>query len=162
MKKVWNVNVDGVNYCVEYTAGAFSKKLAVNGVETKVKSQNYFIMMIDMPVMLGAKQAQFVVIGSKADLVIDGMYLDQQKPYVPLHAIPTYAYVFLGMAFIINAILSGMLGAVIGILFGVQIIKTSIRIREDGKGNIGACIGLLILSIAITLVIGIGVGLLLA
>lgn len=155
MKKVWNVNVDGVNYCVEYTTGVFSRKLAVNGIETKLKSQNAFVMLVDMPIMLGAKPAQFVVIGNKVDIAIDGMYLDQQTPYVPLNAVPTYAYIFVGLAMVVGFLFNSWMGLVISILFGTKIITTSIRIRTDGKSNTGMCVVWMIASMLTTIVVGI-------
>ena len=48
MTKKWEVTVNGTNNVIEYKAG-FGAKILVNGQAYKVKSQNWWVMMVDYP-----------------------------------------------------------------------------------------------------------------
>ncbi|WP_231887419.1 hypothetical protein [Paenibacillus jamilae] len=71
----WNVEDQGTQYTIEYKRGFNGGKVIVNGSEQKVKSQNVFLNLIDFPIRLKEKAVNVVVIGNKADLAVDGIYL---------------------------------------------------------------------------------------
>ena len=73
MTKKWEVTVNGTNNVIEYKAG-FGAKILVNGQAYKVKSQNWFVMMVDYPITIDDTELRVVVIGNKVDLAVNGVY----------------------------------------------------------------------------------------
>ena len=63
MTKKWEVTVNGTNNVIEYKAG-FGAKILVNGQAYKVKSQNWFVMMVDYPITIDDTELRVVVIGN--------------------------------------------------------------------------------------------------
>ncbi|WP_226002109.1 hypothetical protein [Paenibacillus sp. BJ-4] len=61
----------------------------MNGSEQRVKSQNAFLNLIDFPIQLTHKAVNVVVIGNKADLAVDGVYIGTNQPYVPVGKVLT-------------------------------------------------------------------------
>ena len=70
MTKKWEVTVNGTNNVIEYKAG-FGAKILVNGQAYKVKSQNWWVMMVDYPIMIDDTEIRVVAIGNKVDLADD-------------------------------------------------------------------------------------------
>ena len=93
MTKKWEVTVNGTNNVIEYKAG-FGAKILVNGQAYKVKSQNWFVMMVDYPIMIDDTEIRVVVIGNKVDLAVNGVYQGSGEQYQPLHKTPTICNVF--------------------------------------------------------------------
>lgn len=73
MTKKWEVTVNGTNNVIEYKAG-FGAKILVNGQAYKVKSQNWWVMMVDYPIMIDDTEIRVVAIGNKVDLAVNGVY----------------------------------------------------------------------------------------
>ena len=84
MTKKWEVTVNGTNNVIEYKAG-FGAKILVNGQAYKVKSQNWFVMMVDYPITIDDTELRVVVIGNKVDLAVNGVYQGSGEQYQPLH-----------------------------------------------------------------------------
>ena len=61
MTKKWEVTVNGTNNVIEYKAG-FGAKILVNGQAYKVKSQNWWVMMVDYPIMIDDTEIRVVAI----------------------------------------------------------------------------------------------------
>ena len=95
MTKKWEVTVNGTNNVIEYKAG-FGAKILVNGQAYKVKSQNWFVMMVDYPITIDDTELRVVVIGNKVDLAVNGVYQGSGEQYQPLHKTPTICNVFFG------------------------------------------------------------------
>ena len=72
MTKKWEVTVNGTNNVIEYKAG-FGAKILVNGQAYKVKSQNWWVMMVDYPIMIDDTEIRVVAIGNKVDLAVNGV-----------------------------------------------------------------------------------------
>lgn len=88
MTKKWEVTVNGTNNVIEYKAG-FGAKILVNGQAYKVKSQNWWVMMVDYPIMIDDTEIRVVAIGNKVDLAVNGVYQGSGEQYQPLHKTPT-------------------------------------------------------------------------
>ena len=73
MTKKWEVTVNGINNVIEYKTG-FGAKILVNGQAYKVKSQNWFVMMVDYPITIDGTEFRVVAIGNKVDLAVNGVY----------------------------------------------------------------------------------------
>lgn len=155
MKKAWDVNVNGTVHKVEYKAG-FGVKILVNGNAYKVRSQNWFINMIDYPITIDGAEIRVVAIGNKVDLAVNGKYLGTGEEYVPLHKMPVIANVFMGISIIGGFLMTKWLGFLIGVLFSF------LYVRQGLKGNNGAMIGSFVGCVIVQILVMIGVGYLLA
>ncbi len=151
MKKTWNVNVNGMNHAIEYKTGFGGIKISVNGTANKVKSQNWFIMMLDYPIQIDGTEIRVVALGSKVRLAVNGIYQDNGQPYQPLNRIPTYCHVLLGISCVAGFLLCGWIGLAIGVLFGTLYIKQGL----SGKTGvvIGSFIGCSVIQIAIMIAV---------
>ena len=105
MKKTWNVNVNGTNHVIEYKTGFGGIKISINGTANKVKSQNWFIMMLDYPIQIDGTEVRVVALGSKVRLAVNGIYQDNGQSYQPLNRIPTFCHVLLGISCIAGFLL---------------------------------------------------------
>jgi len=146
MKRTWDVNVNGVVHTIQYKAG-FGVKVVVNGQTYKTKSQNWFVNMVDYPVVIDGAELRVVAIGNKVDLAVNGVYLGSGEKYVPVHKMPAVANVFIGITCIGGFLCTKWLGLCIGILFSTLIAKQGL------KGNKGAMIGAFVGSIAVQIVL---------
>ena len=122
MTKKWEVTVNGTNNVIEYKAG-FGAKILVNGQAYKVKSQNWWVMMVDYPIMIDDTEIRVVAIGNKVDLAVNGVYQGSGEQYQPLHKTPTMCNVFIGISCIAGFLLCGWLGLLIGALFGTVYVR---------------------------------------
>lgn len=150
MKKSWDVTVDGTVHKIEYER-KFNTKIIVNGEAYKTKSQNWWINMIDHPIQIGDKNIRVVVIGNKADLAVDGVYVESGEQYTPLNKMPGIANVLIGLSSLGGYLLCGILGMLVGILF------SKIYAKKGLEGNKGvmliAFVGCTVLQIVLTFVI---------
>lgn len=150
MAKQWNVTINGISHSIEYKTG-FGSKLIVDGQVHKLKSQNWFIVMIDCPITIDGSEIRLVVRGNKADIAVNGVYQSNQEPYVPLKNVAAWANVLLGISCIGGWLLCSTVGLLIGILFGYQYINQNLK----GKNGlvIGMFIGCTVIQVAIMLVV---------
>jgi hypothetical protein len=163
MTKKWEVTVNGTNNVIEYKAG-FGAKILVNGQAYKVKSQNWWVMMVDMiillfrflmmvdyPIMIDDTEIRVVAIGNKVDLAVNGVYQGSGEQYQPLHKTPTMCNVFIGISCIAGFLLCGWLGLLIGALFGTVYVRQGLA----GKmGNVvGAFVGCTVIQLLIMVIV---------
>lgn len=150
MSKHWNVTINGISHSIEYKTG-FGSKLVVDGQVHKLKSQNWFIVLIDCPITIDGSEIRLVVRGNKADIAVNGVYQSNQEKYIPLKNVAAWANVLLGVSCIGGWLLCGMIGLLLGVLFGYQYINQNL------KGKNGLVIGLFIactvIQVAIMLVV---------
>lgn len=137
MKKTWTVNANGVNHTIEYNGRA----LFVDGAKYKLKSANWFVQMIDYAVNFGDVQCRLVVIGTKADLAVNGLYLGSGQPYEPLASIPAWVSVLSGISCVMGFLLNSWLGLCIGCLLGVLYFKTFLKKKQASSVIIAFVIG---------------------
>jgi hypothetical protein len=127
--KEWSTTVDGLKYNISFKPNNWSGKhaLTVNGDAVELKKEAFQAFKgIDQPVILGSKEARFVLIGSKADIAIDGFYLDSKKPYMPLEKVPKWAWVFIVLCLAIPVIaMGGAVPAVLAILGSMNCVRVS-------------------------------------
>ena len=147
MKKTWDVNVNGTTHTIQYKTGFGGAKILVNGVSYKVKSQNWWIVMIDYPVVIDGAELRVVVLGNKANLAVNGVYEGSGEPYVPLHKMPAIANVFIGISCIGGYLLAGWLGVCLGLLFSIFYAKLGLA------GKTGPMVGAFVGCTAIQVVI---------
>ena len=151
MRKIWNITVNGTNHTIEYKSG-FSPKVSVDGQMQKVKSQNWFIVMIDYPILIEDTEVRVVVVGTKADLAINGVYQSNGSEYQPLHKIPMFTSVFIGLSVLGGYFLSGIFGLLVGVLFSVLYVK--LALAQKNGAVIAAFIGCTLIQIVLLFVLG--------
>ena len=99
MKKSWSfTDMNGRQHNIEYKSG-FGNKLIVDGNTYKLKSQNWFIQVLDYSIEIAGTDIRLVVIGNKADVAINGVYIGSGEPYIPIQAnTPAYVWVLVGIS----------------------------------------------------------------
>ncbi len=127
MKKSWSfTDTYGKEHSIVYKAG-FGLKLIVDGTAYKLKSQNWFINVIDYSIEIAGSDIRLVAIGTKVDVAINGVYIGSGKPYVPIQAnTPAWVWVLVGVSAIVGLLLNAALGVVIAICFGTFYINFAV------------------------------------
>ena len=143
----WDVWVNGKNHTIEIKRGFGALKVVVDGQVEKVRSQNFWIMLLDREIRIEDKVLNLVMIGSKADLAVDGVYLGSGEKYVPVGKTPAWAWVMTALMLILGYFFSGIIGLLIGLLGSTLCISRSLR--ADGKNTLPICIGITIGCIAV-------------
>lgn len=146
MTKQWQITVDGVPHTIQYKAG-FGRKMLVDGQVYKLKSMNPFLNVVDYSINIGGAQIQLVVIGTKADLALNGTFLGSGQPYQPVSTAPAWTWILVGLSTIGGVVLSGVWGCLIGILFSTTYVKNGIMRKT------GAAIGLFVLCTIIQVIV---------
>ncbi len=151
MKKSWNVNINGTSHLIEYKAG-LGIKVLVDGKTHKLKTQNWFINLIDHPIMLDGTELRVVAIGNKVDLAVNGLYQGSGERYIPLNKVPSISNTLIAVSSILGFLLCGLIGMLIAVLFGQFYVKNGL------EGKTGAVICSFIGCTAIQFLIMLAVG----
>lgn len=94
----WIININGRCNEVIFKPNKWSgkHKLIINGEEVLLKKAPLQgLVGVDQPIAIAGKECRFVLIGKKADIAIDGIYVDSKKPYIPLESMPWWTWVFI-------------------------------------------------------------------
>lgn len=151
----WNVEDQDTQYSIEYKRSLTGGKIIVNGSEQKVKSQNAFLNLIDFPIRLKEKAVNVVVIGNKADLAVDGVYLGSNQPYVPVSKVPGWSWAFVVVSLVIGLLFSGIFGVCIGILGSMFYVKSSLTMHQTTNRRAVNCLIVFFIISVIQIVFGI-------
>lgn len=133
MKKSWAfTDMYGKEHSIVYKAG-FGLKLIVDGTTYKLKSQNWFVNVIDYSIEIAGSDIRLVAIGTKVDVAINGTYIGSGEPYVPIQAnTPAWVWVLVGISAVVGFLCNSALGLVIGVAFGTLYINYGIA-KKNGK-----------------------------
>ena len=123
----WDVSVNGKNHTIEIKRGFGALKVVVDGQIEKVRSQNFWIMLLDREIRIEDKVLNLVMIGSKADLAVDGVYLGSGEKYVPVGKTPAWAWVMIALMLILVYFFSGIFGLLIGLLGSTLCLPRALR-----------------------------------
>ena len=116
---------------IEYVLKNFAKKFS------KVKSEFEAPLPIiiaggtSMPkgFKVNEKEVRLVFKGNKADLAVDGYYIDSKKEYIPLMEMPNWVWIFIiGCMAIPFYTFGGAVPAVIGIVGAILCAKVSVQL----------------------------------
>lgn len=130
--KSWTVqSSDGINHTIQYKKG-LKNKLIVDGEIYKLKSSNWCVNLIDYSINFEGTECRLVVMGNKADLAVNGTFLDSQKPYEPLSSIPSWIYVLVGISSIGGLLLLGVIGACVGIIMSTLYLNLGLKKKKSG------------------------------
>ena len=142
MQKSWNVTINGVSQNIEFKGS----KILINGEVYKVKSQNWFVQLVDYPIMIDGTELRVVAVGNDVRLAVNGIYEGSGERYIPLNKVPVISNVFIAISCIGGFLLCGIIGMLIGILFSQFYVKKGL------SGKIGAVIGTFIGCTAVQLI----------
>ncbi len=145
-RRSWIVKIGEVEYPIKFTASQLFGKNTLqvdnNTIELKKSLVETFVGM-DQPFNVGGKECRFVLQGNKADIAVDGIYLDSKKPYIPLKNVPWWGWIFIAFCIAIPFVsLGGVIPfalALLGTIYCVRItmdpyIKTVLKLL--------ACLGI--------------------
>lgn len=150
MKK-WEVEADGVRHEIQYKKNLTKNIVTVDGESYKVKSANAFINVLDYGISFGSTDCKLVVIGSKIDLAVNGVFLGSNKPYEPVGNVASWIWALVGISTLGGLILSGIFSLFIGILMSTLYIQFGMK-KKNGAA-IGCFIGCTLIQILIFIVI---------
>lgn len=152
-QKEWHINIEGNDYHVVLERNIWSgrNKLFINEVQqelTNVPFQAY--KGSDQLIYIGGKECRLVVIGNKADIAIDGVYVDSGKLYMPFEKIPVWSWFFILVSLAIPIVsLGGLVPIALGFLGSVYSIRIGISPDMKIGNKILASIGVVLLAWAI-------------
>ncbi|WP_348619809.1 hypothetical protein [Paenibacillus polymyxa] len=111
--------------------------------------------LIDFPIRLKEKAVNVVVIGNKADLAVDGVYLGSNQPYVPVSKVPGWSWAFVAVSLVIGLLFSGIFGVCIGILGSMFYVKSSLSMHQTTNRRVVNCLIVFFIISVIQIVFGI-------
>lgn len=139
-KKEWHINIEGKEYSVLLERNMWSglQKLYVNGVLQDLKIITFQTLRgLDLPLEIGGKECRLIIVGGKADIVVDEVFLDSGKVYFPFIKLPLWTWIFILASIAIPIVNQGGLVPVIigayGAIFCMRIgispyMKTSMKL----------------------------------
>lgn len=149
MNKEWNVTDSAGNvHKIQCKMGGFGgNKVMVDNDSYKLKSSNWFIVVVDYQINLPGIVCNLVIIGNNMRLAVNGVYLDDGKPYEPVSSVPVWTWVLVAISCLGGWFFAGLIGMVIGVICSMFAVKAVM----DKKT--GLAIGLLVLSLVISVII---------
>lgn len=153
MKKSWSfTDVNGQEHSIVYKTGFGGMKLIVDGTKHKLKSQNWFVNVIDYYVRIAGTGINLVAIGNKVDVAIDGVFIGSGEQYVPVQAnTPAWVWVLVGLSSVIGFVLNGVLGILVAVAFATLYINFALA-KQTGK-VIAAFVGWIIVQTVMFLLV---------
>lgn len=149
MKKSWSfTDMYGKQHSIEYKNG-FGLKLIVDGTTYKLKSQNWFVNVIDYSIEIAGSDIRLVAIGNKADVAINGVYIGSGERYVPVQAnTPAWVWVLVGISAVVGFLLNSALGVLVAVCFSTFYINYAI------SGKRGKVIAIFLVWVVIQAILG--------
>lgn len=145
MKKEWNVTDNmGMTHKIECKVGGFGgSKVIVDNDSYKLKSSNWFIVVIDYQINLPGAVCNLVIIGNKIRLAVNGVFLEDGTRYEPVSNTPTWIWVLVAVSCVGGWFLSGLIGLCAGLIISVFAVRFAL------EKKIGLVIGLYVANLAI-------------
>lgn len=149
MKK-WIININGKENEVIFTPNKWTgkHKLTINGKEVKLNSSSFQSLLgLDQAINIGGKECRFVLIANKADIAVDGIYIDSKKEYVPLKSMPWWTWIFIAICIAVPIVsLGGALPVLIALLCSVLCVRVSVSPNMKILPKILICSGISLLA----------------
>lgn len=134
----------GNSHKIECRVGGLGgSSVVVDNDRYKLKSSNWFIVVVDYQINLPGAVCNLVVIGNNIRLAVNGVFLEDGKPYEPVNNTPVWVWILVAINFLGGWFLAGIAGMCIGIFMSVFTVKSAIEKKT----------GLAILFFVITMVI---------
>lgn len=145
MKKEWNVTDNmGNSHKIECKMGGFGgNKVIVDNDSYKLKSSNWFIVVVDYQINLPGVVCNLVIIGNNIRLAVNGVFLEDGKPYEPVSNTPVWVWILVAISCLGGWFFAGIIGMCIGIAMSVLMIKNAME-KKTGPAILFFVIGLVI------------------
>ena len=114
MTKEWNVTDSAGNIHKIQCKLGLGNKVIIDNDSYKLKSSNWFINVVDYQINLPGAVCNLVVIGNNPKLAVNGVYLDDGKPYEPVSNVPVWVWVLVAISCIGGWFFAGFIGLGIG------------------------------------------------
>lgn len=128
MTRKLNVIIQGQTHTVTYSDEDRKNKnqLLVDGKEIQIpKNLKTSFVGVDCPFNIDGEECRFVCVFKACDIVVDGEFVDNKRPYVPLR-IPMWAWLFVALSILIPIIsIGGALPTAIACLSTIWCLKFS-------------------------------------
>lgn len=151
--KVWKISINGENHEVVFTPNQWSGKykLMIDGKDIELKISPFQAFFgTDQPINIAGKECRLVLIGNKADIAVDGTYIDSNRQYVPLKGMPWWTWIFIVACIAIPIVSLGGALPVIFALFGsVYCVRVSVSPNMNTAKKILCCFGIAALAWAL-------------
>lgn len=143
--KQWTITINGKQNTVIFKPNQWSGKhiLTINGKEIPLKNAPFQSFIgIDQPINIAGKECRFVLIGNKADIAIDGIYVDNKKTYAPLKRMPWWAWLFIAICVAVPIVsLGGAVPVLIAALGSMWCIRLSVSPNIKTSLKVLSCFG---------------------
>ena len=93
----------------------------------KLKSSNWFINVVDYQINLPGASCNLVIIGNNIRLSVNGVFLDDGKPYEPVSNVPVWEWGARGYQLCRRLLFNGVVGICISTLFTAFAVKSSLE-----------------------------------
>ncbi|MDD6212428.1 MAG: hypothetical protein PUB22_04710 [Clostridiales bacterium] len=148
--KVWKISVNGKENEVIFTPNRWSGKhrLTINGKDIELKKSPFQVFVgIDQPIHIAGKECRFVLIGNKADIAVDGTYVDSKKMYVPLNSMPWWTWIFIVACIAVPIVsLGGALPVLIALICSAWCVRVSVSPGIHASIRVLCCFGISVLA----------------
>ena len=145
MKKEWNVtDSTGNSHKIECRLGGLGgSKVIVDNDSYKLKSSNWFIVVVDYQINLPGLVCNLVVIGNNIRLAVNGVFLEDGKPYEPVSNTPVWVWILVAISCLGGWFLAGIIGMCIGIVMSALMIRNAME-KKTGLSILFFVIGMVI------------------
>lgn len=143
----WEINIKGNTHKIEFKS-FFKNVLVIDGEEHALKSECFFASKIDYKFYLDNSVLHFVKIGRKADISVNGKFINGKEDYKPIPEVPKWVYIISAVSAIGGFALFGLLALLIAVIF-INFYFTNIL-----KGNKKYTIECFIACTAVQIIIG--------
>lgn len=144
--KKWNLDIDGSTYTVTFQLGGPNGPwaLKVNDEAVPIEREHHkSLIVVERPFLISKKECVFVFVGKKADIAVDGVYIDSKKPYIPSEGVPWWNWLFAAACMAIPVVSSGgFQPIVIGLLGAFFCLRASISPFLKTPLRLLACLGI--------------------
>lgn len=129
MKKEWNVTDSmGTVHKIQCSMGGFGgNKVVVDNDSYKLKSSNWFIVVVDYQINLPGAVCNLVIVGNKIKLAVNGVYMDDGTPYEPVSNTPTWIWVLVAVSCVGGWFFAGLFGLAIGCFASMFAIRSALE-----------------------------------
>ena len=146
---IWTVPVEGASHTVELKEGKVFRHLFIDNIEEPIRSRLPLMTVVDRTIWLGTKPVQLVIVGKKADLAVDGVFLTSGEPYRAVNRIPWFVWLFFILSPILGLLLADLAGFLLGFVAGYFYLRVAVAPDMPVKKQVLICLGIFALCMAV-------------
>jgi hypothetical protein len=144
----WTVPLDSTTYEISLIVRPWSRNhiCMVNGQRIPLSAKfSQIFVGLDHTLKLGDHEVHLIIMGSNADLAVNGTYLGTENPYMPFSTVPWWTCIFVALCAAIPVLALGGVVPVLLALFGsIYCFRTVITPYYSTMMKIGYCIAIVV------------------